>query len=450
MDTMEVTGTDITLTDLLAEANVSAEDHEEACKISLKKNTIVMKRDPHETSINPYNPVILLALRSNMDIQYITDVWACVAYITSYMCKPERQMSELMRTAAKEADTQKDKLKAIGDALCKGREVSQHEAIYRILGMQMRKSNITVEFFQTDEEEKRTHITKPYHVLQTMNKDDTNIFMTSLLDKYACRPLSLESMCYVEFGRWYTTHYNRTPKNDDTEDENDHSDTDTEQSLKIIKLQNNLGYMRRRTKKICPRFHNVSKKANSEMYFHRLLICYLPWRSENELKTHTTYESKFNSVKDQITHIIYDNEPYLQEVEDALETMPDNENQGEIWNHLIPQAQPDEQALPDRDYELLNPNNLDPQQLRDTQQHTSSVQQKTAITLQIKVKPDEEYYPLIRSLNAKQHDIHDYIFTWCMKTRLAHLLNKEQPAPFHIFLSGGGGVGKSHTIHAIY
>jgi hypothetical protein len=67
------------------------------------------------TCINPYNPVILKCIRANMDIQFITDVWACVAYIISYMCKPQKSMSDLMRNACKESATVKDKLKSIGN-----------------------------------------------------------------------------------------------------------------------------------------------------------------------------------------------------------------------------------------------------------------------------------------------------------------------------------------------
>ena len=165
MDKLEETGTDVTLEQLLDEADILHEDYVKALQVSLKRTAIILKRRPCETSINNYNPVILRALRSNMDIQYITDIWACIAYITSYMCKPEKNLSELMSAAVKEAETQREKLKVIGDTLCKGREVSQHEAIYRVLSLPMRKSNIAVEFFQTGEEDKRTHMTKPYHVL---------------------------------------------------------------------------------------------------------------------------------------------------------------------------------------------------------------------------------------------------------------------------------------------
>ena len=69
----------------------------------MKQCSILMKRIPGDIYINNYNPVILTALKANMDIQYITDIWACIAYLTSYMCKPEHTMSELMKKACKEA-----------------------------------------------------------------------------------------------------------------------------------------------------------------------------------------------------------------------------------------------------------------------------------------------------------------------------------------------------------
>ena len=38
-----------------------------------------------------------------MDIQYITDIWACIAYLTNYMCKPEHTMNELMEESQQES-----------------------------------------------------------------------------------------------------------------------------------------------------------------------------------------------------------------------------------------------------------------------------------------------------------------------------------------------------------
>ena len=68
-----------------------------------------------------------------MDIQFITNIWACIAYLTSYMCKPERGTSELMKKVGKEANdlSIKDQIKHICQCFLKNREVSEHEVIYR-------------------------------------------------------------------------------------------------------------------------------------------------------------------------------------------------------------------------------------------------------------------------------------------------------------------------------
>jgi hypothetical protein len=78
MNTLREMGTDHTLHDILTQSGVTTQDYNDALKISMKKTTVIMKRSPSNTCINPYNPVILKSIRANMDIQFITDVWACV------------------------------------------------------------------------------------------------------------------------------------------------------------------------------------------------------------------------------------------------------------------------------------------------------------------------------------------------------------------------------------
>jgi hypothetical protein len=111
-----------------------------------------MKGSTLDIYINKYNPLILKCLQSKMDIQLITSVWACIANIASYICKPEQAMSELMRKASKEANnkTIRDKLFSIGNTLRKGREVSHHEAIMRILSIPLRRSSTPVQSIATD------------------------------------------------------------------------------------------------------------------------------------------------------------------------------------------------------------------------------------------------------------------------------------------------------------
>ncbi len=84
---------------LLLEAKVTNGDYEKAIRISTRKTTVTMKRNFESKCINNYNPVLLEALESNLDLQYITDVFACIAYITSYLCKSEKKVSDLMEAA---------------------------------------------------------------------------------------------------------------------------------------------------------------------------------------------------------------------------------------------------------------------------------------------------------------------------------------------------------------
>ena len=77
-------------------------------------------------NIGPYNTVILMLLKSNMNIQFVTGVYAMLTYLTSYLCKPEHTMSELMKKVSKEAYGKevREKMRAIGNVFITKREVS--------------------------------------------------------------------------------------------------------------------------------------------------------------------------------------------------------------------------------------------------------------------------------------------------------------------------------------
>ena len=60
----------------------------------------------------------------------------------------------------------------------------------------------------------------------------------------------------------------------------------------------------------------------------------------------------------------------------------------------------------------------------------------------------EEYRKLIRGLNSKQRAMVMYHREWC-KRAVQALKSGEQIEPYRVFLSGPGGVGKSHVIKLI-
>ena len=92
---------DVTLSQILEECGVTAEQYDNALGCVEKKVSILYKRKPCEVNIGPYNTVILKLLKANMNLQFFTGVYAMLTYLTSYLCKPEHAMSELMKKASK-------------------------------------------------------------------------------------------------------------------------------------------------------------------------------------------------------------------------------------------------------------------------------------------------------------------------------------------------------------
>ena len=87
---------------------------------------IFHKREPCDEFVNNYNPTILKCWEANMDLQYVTDVYACIKYIVSYVTKDERQLSDLLRNASKQANhsTIRQQLKHLGNIFLNHREIS--------------------------------------------------------------------------------------------------------------------------------------------------------------------------------------------------------------------------------------------------------------------------------------------------------------------------------------
>ena len=63
-----------------------------------KKVSVTYKRKPYEVNIGTYNTVISKLWKANMNIQFVTSVYAILI-----LGKPEHAMSELMKKASKEA-----------------------------------------------------------------------------------------------------------------------------------------------------------------------------------------------------------------------------------------------------------------------------------------------------------------------------------------------------------
>lgn len=74
----------------------------ESIQSSLKRDTVFLKRGSKEIFINGYNNEILSLHRANMDLQFILDPYACIAYMINYINKSNRGMSELLKDSISE------------------------------------------------------------------------------------------------------------------------------------------------------------------------------------------------------------------------------------------------------------------------------------------------------------------------------------------------------------
>ena len=434
---------------LLEKSEVSQCEYVSSLKIAQRKTTVIMQRMPSEVNVNNYNGHILRALRSNMDIQFIASIWGCIAYLTSYMCKPERTMSELMRKASKEASEKgiRDALAHIGNVFIKSREVSEHEAVSRILSLPLRRSNIDVSFIQTDYKDNRTRVLKSHSILQNMENDDTDLYLPSIHDKYAHRPDTLDSICLADFVANYS---HASSEADPRQDIEEISDENTSKSKKFINLKDNMGKIYRRVQPRVIRYHYVSKQKDEEAYYHRLLVLYMPWRKEEDIPLNSSYFQRFEQTKQEIMASIQTYEPYNDEVEEILENFDPNETTPEIWNEVSAQIEQEQEEIEDNMAQTEHPY-LDPEWIDDVNEPVIQKEHNSKSTFRITkqyLASDSDFLTNIRALNVQQRQIFDHLFSWATKYRLMVL--NENPDPFYIFLSGGGGVGKTFTINTIY
>ncbi|XP_066926766.1 uncharacterized protein [Clytia hemisphaerica] len=349
---------DISLDDLLRSCDISRDEYFTALDMVQKKITVLYKRTPNETNIGPYNTVMISILQSNMNIQYVTNMYAVLAYITSYMCKPERNMSELMKKAHKEASGKdvKDKLRAIGNVFLTKREVSTHEAIKRTLSLKMKTSNINVEFVITGPKEKRTRILKSPSEVAKLDPDSKNVYKNSMFDKYQNRPNKLKDMCLADFASIYT--YQKKKENEEEIEEANETDDEINETLEIddnapktITLKNGMGKMRKRSRPCVIRYHKVSKLKERNEYFMVLLQLFMPWENENDLKGNCdTFEEKFNEVEEEIKPNILKHDPYFGRINDV------DLNDIHVYDSSDSESSDDEQ---DDDYRIIHPDLID-------------------------------------------------------------------------------------------
>ena len=437
--------TDMSLADLLNRADVSETDYVEALENSCTGNVVVLKRELSESCINNYNPAVLLAWQANMDIQFVLNAYACVMYVASYIMKTERAMGELLKRVATEARTDelKTQLRKVGSAFLTHREVSAQEAVYRLLSLPMKQLSRCVVFVNTNPKHERIAVLKNPDLLSQLEDDDTNVFQKSLIDRYQHRPQQLSSMCLAEFAATFATDY----KPDDSMTNDVLPDIESDTTSTKITLTDGFGKMSKRRQQAVIRFRKYNKDTEPSNWYRAKLMLYYPWFDEHSdlLGGHLTYEAHYRHVSDTV---LTNEAKYTQESVDELDV--DEEGPPEhLWNSIAPSTEEHRlQSVAEGSEQLTE---VSQQDLQDNQNilSQSSLHVRFESSANRPEMPPEQYRQYMRELNDEQRSIVMFHRDWCKKAVLA--LKANQPVePYHVFLSGPGGVGKSHVIKLIH
>ena len=450
------TAEEISLDELLDKAKVSFSAYLLGLRICSTGNSVVMQRKPSESWINTYNADIIRVWKANMDLQYILDPYACVMYIASYMLKSERSMGELLKQVSKECGGEqiRTQLRRLGSVFLNHREVSAQEAVYRILSLPLKQLSRTVVFVNTAPKEDRVSLLKPISQIENMEDDCEEIFQTNLIDRYAARPDTLDDMCLAEFAANYTVCSGQELLDGETSDAIPTPDNEEGRKCERIELKNRLGYMYKRRREAVIRFHRFNYEKEASKVYRSKLMLYLPWRNE-DIDLLGSYPDFRNHYEDRCDDILANELMYSQNatlINEAVDDLIEHGPPQHAWDQVAPGAS--EQQARDQDEGAEELQNIEQEDLDANaqiyqQQQAPPLLQRFSAEASRELLPPDEYRALMRGLNTKQKQVVRFHRKWC-KSAVISMKTGQPVKPYHIFLSGPGGVGKSHVISLIH
>ncbi|XP_061190015.1 uncharacterized protein LOC133197842 [Saccostrea echinata] len=448
-----------TTAELFSELNIPQDIYEKAYNLVGSKQSVILRRNPNELWTNQYNPYLLKCWDANMDIQFVLDPFSCIVYVVSYISKAEREMGMLLKQTKIEAAegnmNAKQTMKKIGSAYLHHREVSVQEAVYRICNLRMRECSRKVLFIPVGENP--TRLSKPLSLL-TKDKthkheqetdleidDEEDLWMTSIVDRYKARPLNgdFPCMCLATFcSEFRVLAKSQIPK---------------EAHEGVYELLENKGFVQRRSRSepAVIRYPRFSAEKTPEKHFQSILQLYLPHRQICHLKPpgfdtyqafyengHVSLEGRENlaSVKQIVDANLAKfapNEKALDEAQEMYEILGDVED---AWATLCPETELERDTCKTKERKEVDVND-NTQAIPDLSPSDVPFDVPYTVT---KCNSKEELMPLLRTLNENQRNVMYHVRDWCLKT-----LDNTKPEPFHIFVTGGAGTGKSHLIKSV-
>ena len=161
----------------------------------------------------------------------------------------------------------------------------------------MKKSRKVVSV-STNMKDEHVSLPKPKSQPAQLHDDDEDVFATSVIDRYAARPLALQDICLATFAVMYdvTQSSTQTEETEDVNTQQDMYNTENPETSTKIKLQKGLCIIRKRKQQavLCTRTFKVHTEP--EKYYHAKLLLYYPWIQEDDIiSTYQSYQDSYIS-----------------------------------------------------------------------------------------------------------------------------------------------------------
>lgn len=98
-----------TLGEFYIDNNITKAQYLDIIRSTLRRPTLMFKRDFTQIYTNTFNPWIAQTLCSNSDLQFILEEYSCAAYVVEYVNKSNRGISHLHRELMKLHDEHPEK-----------------------------------------------------------------------------------------------------------------------------------------------------------------------------------------------------------------------------------------------------------------------------------------------------------------------------------------------------
>ncbi|XP_055687292.1 uncharacterized protein LOC129792356 [Lutzomyia longipalpis] len=393
--------------DILKKLKMTREEYIMALRSSIKRSRMFLKRSSKEVNINAYNESLIMCIESNMDIQFVVEIFALAKYVADYVSKAEAGVSKMLKEINDDTKKQgnvtlREKMCKMCNGICNCKFMSAQEAAMSCLCMPMSRCSRSNVVINTRPINERVRILKPNAQLKKLDKNSKNIFAESIFDKYSKRDNELENVTLIE----YAADYYMKKKTDEEENDDDVTEYGMRKKSKIVMYK---GY---------------KEFQDPNNYYREQVLLFLPWRNEKEEIEDCDCRIKYMNNR-QTINAVRKKFCYFNDDGVLTQIIRDRENENE------------DDHVPERDNPVDSDQEIDmfPDEKGGTTSNKKGYQYVCPERIQ-----KEDICKNLQQLNVKQREIVMYIYQ-CIRTG---------NLPLRIFLSGSAGVGKSKVINCLY